>query len=143
MTERIPAAGRIGSSYVAVSMILLGVEEHEVGERALAHLAAPGEPEHRGRLPGHPVHRVLQVDEPLVPGVVPEHPGKRAPQAGVGEGVVRQAVGTDHGSREREDPGEVLLVHHEVDPAGGLEAFHRFRHFATPIRARSRRGGAP
>ena len=64
-----------------------------------------------------------------------EHPGERAPQPGVREGVVRQAVGADHRVLETQDAPQILLVHLEIDPAGGTQPLDRFLDAATPLRA--------
>src|SRR5712664_561619 len=48
-----------------------------------------------------------------------QHPRKRSPQPRMRRGVVRQAVGADHGVLEAENALHVPLVHREVDrPAG-------------------------
>src|SRR5258708_22009459 len=71
------------------------------------------------RKPGHLVNCIFQRKETQVPGIVAEYPRERSPPARVRRGAVRPAVRADHSVLEAWDALTVLLVHREVDRAGG------------------------
>ena len=111
----------------------LGTGRHQAGLGARLDQAAAPEAEAGGGQAGHLVHGGVQRKEAEVAAEMTQHPWKSAPEPRMGEGILGQAVGTDHAQRMSEDQPHIGLAHAVVDGARRLQATGGFLQIQTPV----------
>ena len=101
---------------------------------ALGNGAAACQAKAGGRQAGHAADGLFERKQADVTGIMSKHPREGAPQARMRMGIMRQAVGADHGALVAEDAPHVVFIHGKIHRTGRLQALSRLQQGQIPLR---------